>query len=165
MHWWGAGLSNLPVSRRVYRTNLGLPSAPDGGTHFGSPGSLFGSPGSLSGLFPSDRPEVPIVLFGGAWKLYYGPRPPPSDLRPWWNGPVQPAINVCPPPFLGGLSFLSTRFQSPLILLAREGVLKRQFHLQGVYGIEYTEGTKRDRPNAVAGDKVPTAPIDASVHT
>src|SRR2546423_1036600 len=45
----------------------------------------------------------------------------------------------------------------------REGVLKRQFHFQGVHSVEYTKGTKRDRPDATAGDKVPTAPIDASV--
>ena len=40
----------------------------------------------------------------------------------------------------------------------REGVLKRQFHFQGVHSVEYTKGTKRDRPDATAGAKVPTAP-------
>jgi hypothetical protein len=41
---------------------------------------------------------------------------------------------------------------------SREGVLKRQFHLQSVHRVVYTNGTKRDRPDAAAEDKVPTAP-------
>jgi hypothetical protein len=39
-----------------------------------------------------------------------------------------------------------------------EGVLGRHFHLRGVRGVEYTEGTKRDRPHAAVGGRASTAP-------
>ena len=76
------------------------PSTSEDGTCLGSPGSPLGT------SLPTDlRPQSWSSRYQG-WELCYIPRPPPSDSRPWWNSPVQPAINARPPPFLGGLSFL-----------------------------------------------------------
>jgi hypothetical protein len=40
---------------------------------------------------------------------------------------------------------------------SQKGVLKRRFRLQDIYYVEYTKGTKRNRPDAAAADKMPTA--------
>jgi hypothetical protein len=146
MHWWGAGLANLPSAQGVYRTNLGLsstrhpapicPSTPDGGDPSWIPGFPFGH-------LPSDRPEAPIALFEMP-ELGTMLRSPAPSLR--LEALVEQSYSACykypSTPFSVVLASFH-RFQSPLILLAREGVLKRQFYLQGVHGVEYTEGTKK----------------------
>jgi hypothetical protein len=116
----GGGL-DLPIYRRPARlsnesrASVDSPPAPtcpstlDDGIHLGSPGSPLGA------SLPTDLRSQSCSSRCLSWELCYVPRPPPSESRPWWNGPVQPAINIYPTPLF--FSIVLVFFRSLSVIL------------------------------------------------